>query len=134
MYYCFRCPPPSFIILACHAFFIHDFSHPVFSICNFTWVKVAIFFLCGTVWTTASQCVHIVVPPSSVAPLVACVPLFFKAFICSNKRFIYCCCLATVSTEIARLAANSASGPLFAAVCVATIAILSKYTSSESII
>ena len=47
---------------------------------------------------------------------------------------ISCCCLATVSTEIDRLAANSASGPPFAAFCVAAAAILSRYPSSKSII
>ena len=53
---------------------------------------------------------------------------------CSDKRLIYCCCLTTVSTEIAILAANSASGPSFAAVCVANAAILYKYPSIKPII
>ena len=39
-----------------------------------------------------------------------------------------------MSTEISRIASNSASGPPFAAICVAVEAILSKYPSSESII
>ena len=119
MYYCFFCPPQSLIFLACHASFIHEFSCPVFSVCHFAWVKVASVFVCGAVRPTASQFVHTVVPPGNVAALVACLPFFFKAFICSEKRLISCCCLATMSTEISRLAANSASGPPFAAVCVA---------------
>ena len=91
------------------------------------------FFLCGAVWPTASQCVHIVLlPPGNVAPLVADATFLLKSFTFSDKRFISCCCLATVSTEIARLAANSASGPPFAAAYVAADAILSKYPSSES--
>ena len=102
MYYCLRCPPPSLIVLACHTFFIHEFSCPVFYICHFTCVKETRFFLCDAVRPTASQCVHTNVPPGTVVPLVVCVLLFFKAFICSDKRLISCCCLATVSTEIAR--------------------------------
>ena len=91
--------------------------------------------MCGAVSPTASQCVHIVgVPPGNVASLVAGVPFFFKSFICSEKRLISCCCLETVSTEIARLAANSESGPPYSAVCVADAAILFKYHSRESII
>ena len=134
MCYYFFYPPPSLIVLLCHAFFIHEFSCPVFSIYHFTWVKVASFFLCGAVRPTASQCVHTVVLTGNVAPLVACVPFFFKAFICSDKRLIYCCCLATVSTEISKLAANSASGPPFAAVPVSAAEILLRYPSSKSII
>ena len=92
------------------------------------------FFLCFVVRPNASQCVHIVAPPGNVPTLATCVPLFLKAFTCSDKRLISCCCLATVSTEIARLAANSASGPTFATVCVTAAAILFKYPSSKSII
>ena len=40
--------------------------------------------------------------------------------------------MVLVSTDISRLAANSASGTPFAAVCVASAAMLSKYPSSES--
>ena len=134
MYYSLHCPPSSFIVLACHAFFIHDFSCQVFSICHFAWVKVASVFLCSAVWLNVSQFVHTAVAPGNVSPLVACVTLFFKAFICSDKRLISCCFLLTVSTEIARLAANSASGPPFDAVCVAAAAILFNYPSSNSII
>ena len=134
MYYCFFCPPQSLIFLACHASFIHEFSCPVFSVCHFAWVKVASVFLCGAVRPTASQFVHTVVPSGNGAPLVACVIFFLKAFIFSDKRLISCCCLETVSTEIARLAANSASGYPFAAVCLAAAAILLRYPSSESIV
>ena len=96
--------------------------------------KYQAFFLCGAVRPTASQCVHNFVPPGNVAPLVACVPFFFKSFICSDKRLISCYCLATVLTEISRLVAKFASWPPFAAVCVAAATILSKYPSSKPII
>ena len=90
--------------------------------------------MCGAVRPTASQCVHTVVPSGNVAPLVARVPLFFKAFIFSDKILISCCSLATMSNEIARPAANYTGSPLFSAICVAAAAILSKYPSIESII
>ena len=134
MYYCFRCPPPSLIVLACHNFFVHEFPCPIFSVYHFAGVKVASVFLCGTVRPTDSQCVHTVFPAGNVAPLVVCVTFFFKAFICSDKHLISCCCLVSVSTEIAILAAKSASVPLFAAVCFSAAAILSRYPYSESII
>ena len=134
MYYFFCCPLLSLIVFACHAFFIHEFSCPVFSIYHFAGVKVASVFICGAMRTTASQCVHTVVPPGNVAPLVACVPFFFKALTCSDKRLISCCYLATMSTKISILATNSASGPLFATVCVSVAAILLRYPSSKSIL
>ena len=134
MCYYFFYPPPSLIVLLCHAFFIHEFSCPVFSVCRFTGVKVASVFLCGAIQPTASQCVHTVVPSGNISPLVASVSFFFKAFICSEKRLISCWCQATRSTEISRLAANSASGPPFFAICIAAAAILSRYPSSESVI
>ena len=60
---------------------------------------------------TTSQCVHILLfPPGTVVLMVADAPFFFKALICSNKRLISCCFLATVSTDIARLAANIRAG------------------------
>ena len=134
MYYCLRFPPPSFIVPACHAFFIHEFSCTIFSIYHFTWVKLASVFLFVAVRPTTSQCVHTLFPLDNVALMMACVTLFPKAFIWSDKLLIYCCCLTTVPTEITRQAANYASGPSFASVCVAAAAILSKYPSSKFII
>ena len=58
--------------------------------------------------------------------------LFFKALICSVSLLISICCLETVSTDTARLAANSARGVPFATVCVAAAAMLSSYPSKES--
>ena len=135
MYYCFCCPPPSFIVLELFAFIFHESFCQVFSVRHLARIKVTRFFLCGNVQPTASQCVHIVLfPPGNISPLVADAPLFFKSFTCSDKNLISCWCMATVLTEIARLADNSASKPLFAAVCMAAAAIFSKYPSSESII
>ena len=85
------------------------------------------FFLCGSVQATATQCVHKFSPPGNVPPLPACVPLFFKAFTFSDKSLISWCCLATLSNEISRLAANYTIGPPFAAVWVAAASILFKY-------
>ena len=134
MYYCLRCPPPSSIILACHAFFIHEFSRPVFLICYFTWVKLESVF---SVWLRAADsltmCAHSR-PSWQCSTAGGLCSSFFKAFVCSDKRLIYCCCLVTVSTEISRQATNSASGPSFSAVCMASAVILSKYPSSGSII
>ena len=44
MYYSLRCPPPSLIVLARHALFIHEFSRPFLLVCHFLWVKLAIIF------------------------------------------------------------------------------------------
>ena len=96
--------------------------------------KYQAIFLYGAVRPTTSQCVHTVVPPVIVPLLAGCVPLFFKAFTCLDKRLISCCCLETVSTDIAILAASSARGPPFDTDCVAAAEILSKYSSCESII
>ena len=138
IYYCLCCPPPSFIIFVRHSLLIHEFLRPLFSVYNFPRVEVACIFLCGAVRPTASQCMNTAVPPSpppgNVPTLSACLPFFFKALICSDKRLISCCYRATVSTEIARLAANSASGPPFSEVCVDAAAIFFRYPSSESII
>ena len=89
--------------------------------------------LCGVVWPTASQCLQrILFPPGTVAPLVTYAYLFFRVLIYSDNCLISSCCLATVSTDIARLAVNSASRPPFAAVCVAAAEMLSKYPSIKS--
>ena len=113
MYYCFCFPPPSLIFLAFYALLFHEFSCPVFSIRHFARIKATSVFFCAVPCNRPLQIVCILwsPPPGNVAPLLVGVTLFFKAFICSDKRLISCCCLATVSTEIARLAANSASGP-----------------------
>ena len=72
-------------------------------------------------------------PPPAFVPIIkAWVPLFFIAFISLYRRFISCCCLTTVSSEIARLAVNSAYGNLFRKVCVTSTVMLSRYPSSES--
>ena len=59
-------------------------------------------------------------------------PFFIRALICSVSLLIYICCLATVSTETARLAANSTRGVPVAAVCVAAAEMLSRQSSKES--
>ena len=70
--------------------------------------------------------------PVSGTPAVTDLPFFRKALICSVSLLISVCCLATVSTDTARLAANSARGVRFAAVCVAAAAMLSRYPYNES--
>ena len=49
-----------------------------------------------------------------------------KALICSVRRLISICCRSTVSTDTARLVANSARGVPVAAVCVAAATMLSR--------
>ena len=86
-------------------------------------------FWCGAVRSTAAQCGHtfpVCPPPADVLLLEACVHLFLIAFICSYRSFSYCCSLATVLIEIARLATNSASEPPFEKVCVAAAEMLSR--------
>ena len=60
-----------------------------------------------------------------------CPYLFLRALICSVSRFISSCCRATVSTDTARLAANSDRGVTVAAVCVVAAAILSRHPSKN---
>ena len=91
--------------------------------------------MCVAVRPTALQYAHkfpTSPPPANVPIMEACVPLFFIAVICPYRRFISCCCRATVSTDIAILSANSTSGPYFTTVFVSAAAILSRYPSSES--
>ena len=127
MYYFLRFPRPSIVVIVCHSYLVDQFSRPLPSVCQLFWVKVTGIVLCGAVRPTAAQCGHTlpICPPAAGVPLLeACVPLFFISFICSYRRLIYFFCLATVSIEIARLAANSASGPHFVTLCVATAKIL----------
>ena len=78
MYYCFCCPPPSFIVIAFYAFLFHEFSCPVFSVRQLAQIKVTSVLIFGAVRLTASQCVHIVVVvPGNVAPLIADAHFFF---------------------------------------------------------
>ena len=91
--------------------------------------------MCGAEGLTTAQCGHTfpVIPPHVVVPMLDDgVPLSFIALICLYRRLIYLFCAANVSTDIAKLADNSASGPPFATVCVAAAAILAKYPSRES--
>ena len=110
-------------------FFYISFRAHSFRFVIFIGSEYHAFYLCGAVRPTASQCVHTFPtnPPPAIVPMLEdCVPLFFIAFICSYRHLISCCYLATVSTEIARLATNSASWPPFATVCVAAAAMLSR--------
>ena len=133
MYYCFCCPPPSFIVLEFYSLLLHESSCPIFSVCHFMRAKVTP--VSPVRIRTANRFTmfaNIIVSPWQCRPAGGGYSLLFKALICSDKRLISCCCLAIVSTYISRLAANSTSGPPFAAVCVDAAAMLSKYPSSKS--
>ena len=136
MYYCFSCSLPSIIVLACHSLLVHQFALPLPPVCHLLRIKVTgiIFVRIRTSNHSAmwSHMFPVMLPPVVVPLLDIGVPLFFSAFICSYRHLIYFACAATVSTEIARLVDNSASGPPFATACVATSAMLSRYPSSES--
>ena len=71
-------------------------------------------------------------PPWHYSPTGNGFTLLFRVLICSKNRLISSYYLATVSTDIAILAANSASRPPFADGWVAAAAMLSHYPSSES--
>ena len=60
-----------------------------------------------------------------------CTSFFLRGLMCSVGRLISICCLATVSTETAKLAANSDRGPLLAYICVVDAVMLSIYPSKE---
>ena len=91
--------------------------------------------MCGAERPTTAQCGHtfpVMLTPSVVPLLEVGEPFFFREFICSYRQLISFTCAATVFTEIAKIADNSASGPPFANACIAEVAILSRYHSIES--
>ena len=131
MYYYFSRPPPSFVVLARYSIPFHKLSRPLLSVRHLLGVKEN-FFPYGVVRTTSSQCLQISFSLS--LSLVSCGTFLVKAWSCAMRRLISCCCLTTVSTDTARIAAYYASRPPGSAVWVAAAEILFRYPSSKSII
>ena len=138
MYCCLSCTPPSFIIFAHHYLIVHQFSRPILLVCHLSQVEVTCII---SVWRgTANRLTVCAYSRTQQSFSGQCPdagglrPSIFKALIYPYIRFISCCYRVTVSTDISRLAANSASGTPFATVCVAAAEILSRYPSRESII
>ena len=92
------------------------------------------FWRCGAEHPTTVQCLQLgeLFSPVFGMPAVTYPPFFLRSLIWSVSLFISICCLATVSTETARLAVNSARGVPVAAVCIAAAAMLSRYPSKDS--
>ena len=62
MYYCFLCPSPSLVIIACHSLPVHQFASTLPSVCHLLWVKVTGIILvwggttnCSAVWAHGSR-------------------------------------------------------------------------------
>ena len=125
MYYCLRCPPPSFVIIVFHYLLIHQFAIQLPSIRHLFRFEVAWIIF---VWSGTSN-------GSAVWEHVPCMSSSCRrddvGGVCLSIFHIYLC-IATVSIEIARLTANSDSGPTFATFCVAAAAMLSRWPLSES--
>ena len=132
MHSCF-CFPQMSSIIEFHSLLLHGSSYTIFSVFIFpraevTWVYPVHSHLAKCFTMFAKK----IVTPWHCSPTGNGCNLFLRALIWSDNRLISIFCLATVSTDIARLAANSASDPPFATVWVAAAAMLSKYPSSKS--
>ena len=135
MYYCFRCPLPSFVVIACHSLLVHQFASPISSIYHPLWVKVTgIIFLWGCMSNRCAVWAHISHHTTSCRRVYAggLIPFLFHSIDIFVQTLNFCCCDATVSIDIARLADNSAGGPPFATAYVVVTAMLSRYPLSES--
>ena len=126
-YYCFIRLHMSFIIEE-NSFCLHKLRCPTHYVLILALVKVT---LVVAVRIPASyRCTMLairgVVSPCACNASRYCPYIFLKALICSVSRFISICCCATMSTDTARLAANSGRGVPVAAVYVAAAAMLSR--------
>ena len=60
MYYCIRCPPLSFVFIACHSLLVHQFTSPLPSICHPLLVKVTgIIFVWGCTSNLSAVWAHV---------------------------------------------------------------------------
>ena len=135
MYYCLRCPSPSFIIFAHHSLFFHHFLSPLLSVCHVFWVKVTCIL---SVWRGTANRLTVCAYSHHQSSSWYCPDagglrpyLFQRVYL--FVQTLYFLLLSRDSVNwYCRLDATSASGPPFAKICVAAAAILSRYPSGES--